>query len=332
MNQRNNGIEGDSRRDPDEIRAEIDDARSAIAGDIRELGEKLSPDNLKAGAKHVIEEAKEGAKGAIRDVKDAAMDRMITAKDHAIDSLSETASEVSYRARRAGVATAGFMSANAVPLALIGIGAGWLTLTMRRQRRLREQGPYTIGYGDDRYYDRFYDPRLDLAAEQRWSESGFATESRNLMDRGRGTVDQLTDRAREGAQHMREGAHNMRDRVQNTVSDLGDRAHELGYQARELGYQARDRMMRAERRTVELAQENPLAVGAIALAAGVGIGLALPASQAENRLMGPARGRLVDQARTLAGEARSTAEQAAQKARQAVDEIKQSVTQPSAPR
>jgi ElaB/YqjD/DUF883 family membrane-anchored ribosome-binding protein len=325
MNQRMNpGIEGDSRRDPDEIRAEIDETRSAIAGDIRELGEKFSPEHLKAGAKHVIQEAKEEAKGAMRDVKDAAMDKIITAKDHAMDSLTETASEVSYRARRAGVATAGFVSANAVPLALIGIGASWLTLTMRRQRRMREEGPYTIGYGD-RQYDRLYNQRLDLEAEQRWAESGFAAESSHLMERGRGKAEQLTERARQGAQQMREGAQHVRDRVQHSMADLGDRAQELGYQAR-------DRMMRAERRTVELAQENPLAVGALALAAGVGIGLALPASQTENRLMGPTRGRLADQARGLVGQARSTAEQTAQRAREAVDEIKQSVTQPSAPR
>jgi ElaB/YqjD/DUF883 family membrane-anchored ribosome-binding protein len=319
----NPGDEGESRRDPNEIKAEIDETRSAIAGDIRELGEKLSPDNLKAGAKHVIQEAKEEVKGTLREAKDAAVDSLRTAKDHAIDSVSETVSEVGYRARRAGVATAGFVTANAVPLTLIGLGAGWLMMTMRRQRQLREQGPYSIGY-DERL--DFGEERFGYGRERGWSEGPFGREPSQLLERGRDKVDELTERAGQLTDRAKQGAMHMRDKVQHTMSDMGERAGELGHEARM-------RMMQVEHRTRDFAYDNPLAVGAIAVAAGVGIGLALPTSRTENRLLGPTRGRLGEQARDLMGEARSTAQHTAQRARQAVDELKQAVvTQPGAPR
>jgi hypothetical protein len=45
----------------------------------------------------------------------------------------------------------------------------------------------------------------------------------------------------------------------------------------------------------ELGRENPLAIGALALAAGVGVGLLLPSTQREDELLGSARDRMVGQ-------------------------------------
>jgi ElaB/YqjD/DUF883 family membrane-anchored ribosome-binding protein len=337
MTTRMNNEEGLDKRSPEELAAEIDQTRSAIAGDIRELGDKLSPDNLKAGARGIVHEATEEAKDALRGVKDAAVDRMRTAKDHAMESVSETAYEVSERARRAGVATAGFVTANAVPLTLIGIGAGWLMMTMRRQRRMREDSrPYGMNYTwrEDSELGRagWYE------GPSSYESRSFGPESSHLMERSRGRVGQLAERAKESGQHMRErvvegsqhmrervqeGGEHMRQRVQETMSDIGSRANALAHDAR-------DGLVRAGHGTREFAYDNPLAVGALAVAAGVGIGLALPTSRMEDRLLGPTRGRLTDQARGLVDEARSTAQHAAQAAREAAGELKSAISQPSA--
>ena len=156
-------------RNKEELHAQIDQTKSAIAGELRELGEKLSPEHLKEGMKDMLQEAKTEAKGAIMDAKNAVVGSLRNAKDHAIDSVSETVSEVSDRARRAGTVTADFVSANAIPLSLIGIGAGWLMLTMRRQRMLRESSYYGRDYG--RSYERDYEYGQRRFGE--WNERDF---------------------------------------------------------------------------------------------------------------------------------------------------------------
>jgi ElaB/YqjD/DUF883 family membrane-anchored ribosome-binding protein len=99
-------------------------------------------------------------------------------------------------------------------------------------------------------------------------------------------------------------------------------ASHLGDQASELSHEARERLHRAQLRTRDFADENPLAVGAIAIAAGVGVGLLLPSTRPENRLMGEARDRLMGNARGMLDEARDAAGQVGDKAREAAQEIR----------
>lgn len=65
-------------------------------------------------------------------------------------------------------------------------------------------------------------------------------------------------------------------------------------------------------------RDNPLVVGAAAALVGVAIGMSLPASEAENRLMGETRDSVVGKARELASE---TAEKVQDVAGQAVDAV-----------
>jgi uncharacterized protein YjbJ (UPF0337 family) len=50
-------------------------------------------------------------------------------------------------------------------------------------------------------------------------------------------------------------------------------------------------------------EENPLAVGAVALALGAAVGLAIPSTQIENRYMGEARNNLLHKAEETARDA-----------------------------
>ena len=47
-------------------------------------------------------------------------------------------------------------------------------------------------------------------------------------------------------------------------------------------------------------EHNPLAVGAVAMAVGAAVGLALPETRREQELMGDARDRVVDNAKSMA--------------------------------
>lgn len=280
------------RKTPEEIAAEISQTRSAISEDIKALGDRLSPENLKQGAKEVL-----------RDAKEEATDMLRTAKDHAIESVTETMSELGDRARRAGHVTTDFVSANAVPLTLIGIGAGWLMMTMRHQRS-------TSG-------DRIFRSGWQERGED-WPEDFDYAESR---------THQLAEKAREGAGELRERTVELRDRTTEKLSAVRERvkekASDLGHRAGELSHQARERLDAAQHRSRDFARENPVAVGALAVAAGVGVGLLLPMTRSENRLMGPARDRLL-------GEARQTAERVGRTAREAVGDLREAIVEPSA--
>ncbi len=63
-----------------------------------------------------------------------------------------------------------------------------------------------------------------------------------------------------------------------------------------LSSQAKDQARRAAGATGDFFPSNPLAVGAFALVAGAALGLLIPSTDLENRLMGETRDRLKDQA------------------------------------
>jgi ElaB/YqjD/DUF883 family membrane-anchored ribosome-binding protein len=64
-----------------------------------------------------------------------------------------------------------------------------------------------------------------------------------------------------------------------------------------------------------IVEENPLAVGAIALAVGTAVGLALPPTRTEQRLMGEASGRVLDQAQEAVATPLEEAEKAVRDAK-----------------
>jgi len=297
-----------SSKSPEEIESEIARTRGAISSDISELGDKFSPDKLRESAKGVISdakeeardlmrEAKEAAVGSLRDVKDSAVGSLREAKDSAVESfrsakdtaihaVSDTAHEIGTQAKRAGGATAQFVAENAVPLSLIGAGIAWLTWSLRRDRSSR-------GYPDSRY-------SFEAEQDREWEQS---------LNRDLGSGSSSQD------------SRGLRDRLRPRVEDLQHRMDEVGQKARDMSRDARDRLLGVEHDARDFALDNPLAIGAVAIAAGVGVGLLLPGTSRENQLMGETRARLMDDARRTAG-------RVAQTAKDTVNEVKTAITEP----
>jgi len=216
------------------LEAGAEETRAKIGENLEALGDKLSPQNIK-------EEIKTEAKQALGDAKDAAVDKLRDVK--------ETVTE-------AGRATASFAGQNALPLALIGAGVGWLLATRPRDGGWRR--------------------RYEFRGEPRW---------------GREQV--------ERAEHL---------------------MHEGAEKGREFAGEAREQLRHAGERTRDFARESPLAVGAMALAAGVGVGLLFPTTRKEDELLGPARDRLVEGARDTAEQIGATAKQTASEVKEKVRE------------
>ena len=90
------------------------------------------------------------------------------------------------------------------------------------------------------------------------------------------------------------------NQVKETAGDLANRSTEA---LSDLGSRAKESANAVSSRFSELMRSNPLAVGAVAMAAGTAVGLALPSTQFENEYIGETSERLVDKAQEYAREA-----------------------------
>ena len=321
--------------------SKIHDKASALRQDIKSVGEKLSAEHIGesahravAGAKDAVAHVQEESAHLLHDARDAASSSYRAAREYALEEaqvLSERARRAGNvsadYARRAGASTADFVSTNAIPLTLIGAGIGWLAWSLRKQSQR---------HTDDGLYDADFD--RDLEGEYPLRErhettsgrlDGLTSSARDVADQAKQRLGALSERASESASHIAErasqsaraiaerashGASAIADRATHGVdvvrTRVADTASHLGEQATELSHEGREQLRLAALRTRDFADENPLLVGAIAVAAGVGVGLLLPATQPENRLLGQTRDRWLGDARGLIGDARGVLEDA----------------------
>jgi hypothetical protein len=104
-----------------------------------------------------------------------------------------------------------------------------------------------------------------------------------------------------------------------------ERAKELGSTtggyARDVAAKARQTTRRAQSQLQRAINENPLFVGAAALATGAMIGMALPETERENELMGETRDAVVEEAQDKARTAATRVQQAASEAAKKVQDV-----------
>jgi ElaB/YqjD/DUF883 family membrane-anchored ribosome-binding protein len=97
--------------------------------------------------------------------------------------------------------------------------------------------------------------------------------------------------------------------VKETASDLASRSTN---NLNALSSQAKDSATQVSNRFGEILRDNPLAVGAVAIAAGAAVGLALPSTSIEKEYIGETSGMLVDKAGQVARDAVDRVQSAAE--------------------
>lgn len=298
----------------DALESDIDQTRNTITEDIKAIGEKLSPENLKTEAREVLNDAKEAAVGKLRDVKDAA-----------VDSVSETLGDVRDRAVEAGDATWSFARQNAIPLALIGLGISWLVASNRRSNgnRWRSPGLYGRGGQSRRYYDDYaygYDDDGYESGAEEGGRAGLRETAAGVGHSVREGLSHATERVGDVASRAGTRVHDIADRAGSRVHDMAERAeHALSdgtSRARDFAGRELQHLRSSSR---QMAQQNPLALGAVALVAGVGVGMLLPRTEREDELLGASRDKLI-------GEARGAAQEIGRAAQETAREVKTSVS------
>ncbi len=172
---------------------------------------------------------------------------------------------------------------NPVPAAMIGIGAAWLIMKGRSGN-----GGYRGEYDRSDYGGRYdWRTRTGGADVRGYGAEGVLGETDFDAETGGGVG----------------------ERVSEKVSDVASRASEYVNDAR---YRACRTTRRAQTSFDRVLRENPLALGAAATLIGAAIGMTIPATEAENELMGDARDNVVERARGMASDAAERVQNAAE--------------------
>jgi len=134
----------------------------------------------------------------------------------------------------------------------------------------------------------------------------YSTSSRKLSP-GRRSNYELGDVGQAGQTQQSTGTSTL-NQVKETASDLASRSTDA---LSNLGTKAKNSATAVGTRFERMMHENPLAVGAVAVAAGTAIGLALPSTRFESEHIGETGEKLVERVEDIARNALNKAQDAA---------------------
>jgi len=251
----------------DDIRENIEQTRANMGGTIDAIQERLSPERLTQQAKDAVHDA-------------------------TIGKVSQTMNDMTDSAREGGYTLLDTIRQNPVPAALAGIGVGWLIMKVRENAEQRStnrswsrSGAYYDRYGRYQGYQPGYQGRGGMYYGGA-SQTGQQDSGQSLTDKAQDKMGQLTDTAQDKMGQVA-------DKAQDVGGQIQDQAQQMASQAQYQAYRAKGWF----ERTMD---ENPLAIGLVAVAAGALAGMAVPETDQERQWMGPARDQLVEKAQDVA--------------------------------
>ena len=263
----------------EQIIADIEVTRTEMSGTIDQIGHRLNPQVVAEQAKEQLREATVGR--VERIVQDAG------------DTAQQTGNTI-----------IGTIRENPVPAALAAVGIGWLALRMRDQQYSQRHGngargaprqgyPYDVATGRGRYGVR--EPYGGVAADY-----GEASGS----DGGSG----LGERGRELGSQAQRAAQDVTDQAQRAAEDVGEQAQAT---LQDVQWRSQQHARNAQRQFDRTLDENPLALGALAVGVGAAVALAIPETEQERQIMGEQRDKLLSEVEGAASRALGEAEQTA---------------------
>lgn len=263
----------DATDDTEEIRAQIEATRSQMGETIDAIQERLSMSNIKEQVSEQINTAVETAKDAVYV---ATVGKAEEFMQNIGKSLSNVTGNVGNTLAGSGSSIIGTVRSNPLPFALIGLGVGLLALQSRRSSS-KSSPSYRYDYEAGNYTEGEYDAN----GGQRGGRGNRST----LKSAGK-SVGNVANSAYSGVSGAASSAYQGLTSVAGTAYEgVGT----VGSQARRVAEQAQDQYE-------HYIEENPLAVGAVALALGAAVGFMIPATQAESHLMGEYRDNLMQKA------------------------------------
>ncbi|MDQ2784723.1 MAG: DUF3618 domain-containing protein [Chloroflexota bacterium] len=307
----------------EEILVEIEQTRVEMSGTIDALQERLNPDRLK---EQVTEAVQEQIAAAKEHMTDAVQEQVEMVKGNIHDATIGRAEEMVSNVGKSGLVET--IKQNPIPAALAGLGIGWLLMN-RQQGASGDRGggsgrayyagggqPFdgrgqsyragSYGYGQEPGYGR----------GQAYYGAGQQGDDQSLGDRVGGVAGQAKDKVGDvtgqAKDTVTDAASQAKDRVGQFTGQAQDQVGEWGGQVQYGAQQAKSRFD-------QTLHENPLAVSAAVVALGLAVGLSLPDTSLEDKLMGEARDNVMEKAQ-------STAQETMQKVGQVAQQVQQTAT------
>ena len=254
---------------------DIEQTRDEMSGTVEAIADRLDPANI------------------VQDAKDTVREATVGKVEQVASNVAETASglvdEAKYTAQDAGSGLMETVKRNPIPAAMAGIGIGWLLMNRSSGSSSRRSSFDQARWTGSNEYGQY-------AASGQYGGSGQFGQFGSSQGSGQG----LTDKASGAVDQVGQQAGQIVDQVGTKVGDVADQARSTAQQVpNQVGSVARDVQSNAQR----MVQQNPLAVGAIAVAVGTAIGMVLPKTQAEQRVLGPAAEKAITTAEQTATEA-----------------------------
>jgi ElaB/YqjD/DUF883 family membrane-anchored ribosome-binding protein len=174
---------------------------------------------------------------------------------------------------------------NPVPVMMTVAGIVWLIGSGIRSRSRQDLG--AVVHEEEYEHEHEHEPERADASGGNGSGRGRAGALHRVRQRARSIGARVRDRVHDRVEATREHIRSSREASANTVSGrLSDAM-----------YATRERTRRMQGRMHTIVDEQPLLVGALAVAVGAVIGAVLPVTEYENRAMGPLRDRALAKAR-----------------------------------
>ncbi|GAC1352676.1 MAG: hypothetical protein NVS3B20_12690 [Polyangiales bacterium] len=278
----------------DDLSRELESARAKVQEEVR-------------AAKIAVQQELHHARMAVREATVGKVEHMVKDARHAVSD--------------AGTSILDTIKENPIPSAMLAIGLGWLLMNRNSAGSTGSRNALRGARGHDG--DFGYSGRYGAEFDTRGYYGNVGTShEENLLQRGQRAVGEALHSATQGVSTVghraQEGASHLADKAQMAMHDVGDSVGSLAHRAAEgaehFAHDARETSLRAWHRAeigvhrVEAGfetalRENPLAVGAVALAIGAAVGLSLPHTAKEDEWMGGTKDRLFERAEEAAHDA-----------------------------
>jgi ElaB/YqjD/DUF883 family membrane-anchored ribosome-binding protein len=296
---------GDAPEETEHLKAQIEETRSQMGETIDAIQEKLSFQNI---SEQVKEQVSEHINSALETAKDSVYDATIGNLGKAGKFMQNVGKELS------NTEAGKFARKNPFPLVLIGLGVGLLAYEGFGRKSRRSYG-----------YSEFDDEAGKLHGAGSATMNTLKSATGKIGDTASNayeTVSETTGQALESVKGAASSAYgSVTDAASKAYSSVNDYAHTAYEKAGEYGHQAREKYD-------YYIEENPLAVGAVALAVGAAVGLALPVTRYESELMGEYSQQVLDKAQTAAGGLVDRVKEVASEAQKTLgDEVKTAVSE-----
>ncbi len=210
-----------------------------------------------------------------------------------IGRVKHMASNARDKAEESGRGLMATLRDNPIPAAMIAGGIGWLLFNKKRSD-VNESAAIEVEY--------------DYRAELRGGNGAVNTADVETIDYSR----QIPEIQREGVAH----------RVASTAKGAGEKvasgaravSEKVTTGASSVAHGVAEKARAGTHHVEESFQENPMVLGVVAAAVGLAVGMTLPASDREARLMGGKRDELIDKAREAISETKDKVRNVAERA------------------